>query len=526
MHAVSTPGALERRKSCRACDDPADRTAVVRCAGPFRPIHRGSLFVPTTRRIHIQAHDDAVLTAGHARHPQRAEAAGGVSAGGGGGRRERRRQPATAASSTAATSPLVTHRSGRSHGPGPGHVRGAHRRRLPRLLRHRRCRRLRQPGRSGRPRGAPAWRDAVRRQREDPAASEGAVRRRGVAAARSGAPGAAVDDRAGRAPAKAWRSTCGARWCGIAPGSITKACSSRSTPAHADPMWAVLQEIGELRRAARAGARWREPAVAGAGDRRGGWPLDAVLPRAHGGGGLERADLAADRHGGGAPDGAGQGGAAAHLARSRSAGARRLHITARGLRHRLARRPRLSRLHPLARSVQPRPTWPCSPPAPRCCAVPATPPSTARCPSSRCIRRWLRPTRMPPRRCGGWSIAIPARSAWPCARASRCRDWVLSALAGVAGHHAGIRPSRAPVREGGARPCRSRGAGAARGRSVSGGDRRGLRQGSPQGTVIVSDPAVEAGDVGGQRPAAGRGGQRAAGHGRPRNTGDPLRTDR
>ena len=70
----------------------------------------------------------------------------------------------------------------------------------------------------------------------------------------------------------------------------------------------------------------------------------------------------------------------------------RLHRTARALRHRVARRAALPRLHPLARRRPGPPTRRWSWPAPGCCAAAATSASTATCPSSPSTPRWPRST--------------------------------------------------------------------------------------------------------------------------------------
>src|SRR3546814_4895848 len=69
---------------------------------------------------------------------------------------------------------------------------------------------------------------------------------------------------------------------------------------------------------ARAAPRRHQPAVAGAGSARGGRALGARVPRPAPGRGLERADLAAYRHGCRAPDGATPRRPAAHAAAGRA----------------------------------------------------------------------------------------------------------------------------------------------------------------------------------------------------------------
>ncbi len=82
--------------------------------------------------------------------------------------------------------------------PRPGDAPRAGRRRVRRLLRHRRRRGVHLARRPDRPRGQQARDDAVRRGLEDPAAPDVALRGRRVAAARPGVPGPPLDDQGRR----------------------------------------------------------------------------------------------------------------------------------------------------------------------------------------------------------------------------------------------------------------------------------------------------------------------------------------
>jgi exoribonuclease R len=71
--------------------------------------------------------------------------------------------------------------------------------------------------------------------------------------------------------------------------------------------------------------------------------------------------------------------------------------------------------------------------------------------------------------------------------------WVLAALPGLPCHHAGFRPSRAPISACRARPCRSRSAGSSRVGETFAGAIVELASNDPRkGVVIVRDPAIEA----------------------------------
>src|SRR3546814_4479146 len=102
-----------------------------------------------------------------------------------------------------------------------------------------------------------------------------------------------------------------------------------------------------------AAPRRHQHAVAGAGSARGGRALVARVPRPAPGRGLERADLAAYRHGCRAPDGATPRRPAAHAAAGRAVRDRAPAPDRARAGHRLARGAQLSRLHPLARPDRP-----------------------------------------------------------------------------------------------------------------------------------------------------------------------------
>ena len=205
-------------------------------------------------------------------------------------------------------------------------------------------------GRRGRRRGAPPRRDAVRRRLEDPAAPEGALGGRRVAAARRGPAGAALDDR-GRRRRRGHRRPRRAR-AGAQPrqARLRRRADRPSTTAPADELLALLAEVGELRmqrEAARGGVSLPLPEqeidVTGRG-----WELGVPQPCSRSS--VERADLAADRHGRGVADGLRARRHAAHAAAGRQPrrAAAAPHRAGRcGID--VARGAALPRLHPLAR---------------------------------------------------------------------------------------------------------------------------------------------------------------------------------
>ena len=87
-------------------------------------------------------------------------------------------------------------------------------------------------GRPGRRGGAPARRDALRRRLQGPAAPDGALRGRRLAAARPGPAGAAVDDQGRRRPARAPTCTSSGRGCGRPrQARLRRRAAGRSTTA-------------------------------------------------------------------------------------------------------------------------------------------------------------------------------------------------------------------------------------------------------------------------------------------------------
>ena len=237
-------------------------------------------------------------------------------------------------------------------------------------------------GRPGRRRGAPARRDALRRRLQGPAAPEGDLRGRRLAAARPGPPGAAVDDPGRRDRRGHRRRRSSGRGCGRprqldyderAAGDrrrhrrrVAACCSRRSA------------SCGCAREAARGGVSLPLPEQEIDVD---GRPLAPGVPLAAPGRGVERPDLAADRLRRRVAHGLRPGRAAAHPA---AAGPARRAATAPHrprAGHRLAGRAALPRLHPLARPRPGRATPRWSWPAPGCCAAAGTSASTARCPA-------------------------------------------------------------------------------------------------------------------------------------------------
>ena len=182
----------------------------------------------------------------------------GLPARGRGGRRAGRGRARGCPTSTAPTSPFVTIDPDDVDGPRPGAAhRARRRRRLRRALRDRRRRGVRHRRRPGRPRGAPPRRDALRRRLQGAAAPEGALRGRRVAAARPGAPGAALDDPARRRRRAPRRRRSSGRGCARPPSCPTTAPRRCSTTAPPPRRWLLLKEVG-----AAAGRRARPPAAA------------------------------------------------------------------------------------------------------------------------------------------------------------------------------------------------------------------------------------------------------------------------
>ncbi len=172
----------------------------------------------------------------------------------------------------------------------------------------------------------------------------------------AGASGAAVDDRARRARRRSPTATSSGRGCGRAPSCDYDGVQARrSTPAPPTRCSALLEEVGDAahrsRRPSAAASRCRCPSRRSSIERR---PLAAGVPRAAAGRGVERADLAAHRHRRGLDHARRQGRHPAHAAARRPDAVERLRRTARALRHRLARRAGLPRLHPVARPVEAR----------------------------------------------------------------------------------------------------------------------------------------------------------------------------
>ena len=144
----------------------------------------------------------------------------------------------------------------------------------------------------------------------------------------------------------------------------------------------------------RAPSRWGEPADARAGGQRGRpGALPALLPPAAGGRGLERPDLADDRHGRRRDDDQGQGRHPAHHARPRPE--RRGPVPPRepGAGHRVAAGDALRRVPAHPRPHQPQAPGPDPRGDRRCSAAPATRPFDGEVPEQRRARRRGRPLR-------------------------------------------------------------------------------------------------------------------------------------
>ena len=173
------------------------------------------------------------------------------------------------------------------------------------------------------------------------------LRGRRLAAARPGAPGAALDDhdgRRGRAHRRPGRAGAGEE---PAPSSTTRACRSRSTTAPPTSPCSCSRRsasCGSSARQARGGISLPLPGAGGRHLRRREWELS--LPRPAAGRGVERADVAAHRLRRGVADDVRAGRLPAHAA---AAGpARRAAAAPHRARagHRLAGRAALPRLHP------------------------------------------------------------------------------------------------------------------------------------------------------------------------------------
>ena len=257
-----------------------------------------------------------------------------------------------------------------------------------------------------------------------------ARRGRGEPAARRRAPRAPVDDRPRRGRravhVRLERAIVRSR-----RAIATRRRRRRSTGARGDPTLRLLREVG-LRRLAREAARggvsltspsrrWCAPATA-----------TTCATSAPAGGGLERADLPADRDRRGEdhgrrgprplPDAGPRRGARPGVAAPQRPGARRRLAGGLRLRGRRAR----------ARRPPPRATRPSRSGRPGSSTAPDTPPGGAPTGSRRCTRRSRRSTPMSRRRCGAWATATPTRWCSPL-RGRRAARLALAGLPEIPG---------------------------------------------------------------------------------------------
>ena len=274
-------------------------------------------------------------------------------------RRPPRRRPRTRG---CPTSTAPTSRSSRSTRPAPMDLDQAlHLARdgdgVRRPLRDRRRRGVRHARRPGRRGGAPARPDALRRRQPRSRCTRRSISEdAGVAAARPGAAGAAVDDPAGRdRRGHRRRGRAGA-------GAVDRAQLTTRSAQQLDRR-RLRRRVADAaqggRRAParpRGGPRRRLAAAARAGGRHRRRPWALEFRDAAAGRGVERADLVAHRLRRGLADGLRPGRPAPHAA---AAGPARRPAAAphrAGARHRVAGRAALPRLHPRPRPGQARST--------------------------------------------------------------------------------------------------------------------------------------------------------------------------
>ena len=211
------------------------------------------------------------------------------------GRADGGREPAAARAGP--DRPRVRHdRSAGLDGPRPGAAHRAQRRRVHRALRDRRRRGVRAARRPDRRRGAQARRDPLRAGQAHPAAPAGAVRGRGLAAARRGPARAAVDDPGRRVRRRHGRDL-QARAGEVAREAELRRRTEGPRRRYGVGVAAAAARGRQAPGAARTRTRRRQPPDPGPGDRHLQRRLEPGVPRAAAGRGLERADLAAHRDG-------------------------------------------------------------------------------------------------------------------------------------------------------------------------------------------------------------------------------------